>query len=199
MTINEALARHRYALILILALALFGAVGYGLAHRPPSLELTVLPPQPTPLPTPVPTPGPIRCHVVGPVNAPGVYALPFGSRVQDALQAAGGPTADADLERLNLAAVVQDQDQIIVPRRTVGLMPGTSPAVRGPSTDLVNVNTADNETLQTLPGIGPALAGRIIDYRNANGPFDTIESLVEVKGIGTATLEKLRLLITVGP
>lgn len=159
----------------------------------------MLPPQPTPLPTPLPTPGPLCCHVVGPVNSPGVYTLPPGSRVQDALQAAGGPTADADLERLNLAAVVQDQDQIIVPRRTMGLTPGSSPSVRGSSIDLVNVNTADSETLQTLPGIGPVLAGRIIDYRNAHGPFDTVESLMEVKGIGAATLEKLRLLITLGP
>jgi competence protein ComEA len=147
----------------------------------------------------VSTPGPIRCHVVGPVNLPGVYILSPGSRVQDALQAAGGPTVEADLEQLNLAAVVQDQDQIIVPRHTMGLAPGSSSSVQGSSTDLVNVNTADNETLQTLPGIGPVLAGRIIDYRNTHGPFGTIDSLVEVKGIGAATLEKLRPLITLGP
>jgi competence protein ComEA len=184
---------------LILLLSLVGAVGYGLAHRPPSLKLTVLPPQPTPLPTPLLTAGPVRFHIVGPVNAPGVYTLPPNSRVQDALQAAGGPTADADLEQLNLAAVVQDQDQIIVPRRIMGLAPGTSSPVRGLGANLVNVNTADSETLQTLPGIGPVLAGRIIDYRNEHGPINSIESLVEVKGIGEATLEKLRLLITLGP
>jgi competence protein ComEA len=196
---NEALARYRYVLFFIIALALVGAAGYGLAHRPPPLNFTVLPPPPTPLPTPAPTAAPVRCHVVGAVNAPGVYSLPPGSLVQDAIQSAGGPAADANLEQLNLAAVIQDQEQIVVPQRQAASAPGAPDAPEGSATGLVNINTADSETLQTLPGIGPALAGRIIDYRDEHGPFVTVDDLTAVKGIGEATLEKLRPLITVGP
>jgi competence protein ComEA len=189
---NAALARYRYLLFLIVALALIGAVGYGLAHRPPPLTLAVLPPPPTPLPTATPSPAPLHCHVVGPVNAPGVYTLPPGATVQDAIRAAGGPSADADLERLNLAVVVQGQQQIVVPRRQVA--PG---APGGTGSGLLDINAADSETLQTLPGIGPVLAGRIIEYRDEHGPFATVDDLINVKGIGQATLEKLRPLIAV--
>jgi competence protein ComEA len=82
----------------------------------------------------------------------------------------------------------------VVPRRSTD-----SNALDGPSAGLVNINTAGSETLQTLPGIGPALAGRIIDYRDAHGPFVAVEDLLNVKGIGEVTLEKLRPLISVGP
>jgi competence protein ComEA len=190
---NEMLGRYRYVLFFVVALALIGAVGYGLAHRPPPVTFTVLPPPPTPLPAPTPTAAPLRFHVIGAVNVPGVYTLPPGACVQDAIQAAGGASAEADLMRLNLAAEVQDQQQIIVPGPQVGGAPGV------PGGGLVNVNTADSETLQTLPGIGPATAEKIIAYREENGPFVTVEDIVNVKGIGEATLEKLRPLITVGP
>jgi competence protein ComEA len=196
---NEALARYRYVLLFIIALALIGAIGYGLAHRPPPLTFSVLPPQPTPLPTPVPTAAPIRCHVVGAVNTPGVYTLPPGARVQDAVQAAGGASADADLQRLNLAAAVQDQQQVVVLRQQAVTTPGTTDASEEPGTGLVNINAADSETLQTLPGIGPVMADRIIEYRDEHGPFPTVEDLINVKGIGEVTLEKLRPLVTVGP
>lgn len=189
---NVALARYRYLLFFVIALALAGAVGYGLLHRPPPLTFTVLPPQPTPLPTPTPSAAPVRCHVVGPVSAPGVYTLPPGARVQDALRAAGGATGEADLERLNLAAVIQDQQQIVVPKRQATPLPGAG-------TGLVNVNTAGSETLQTLPGVGPVIADRIIAYREAHGLFATIDDLIAVKGVGEMTLEKLRPLIIVGP
>jgi len=186
-------------LFLILALALIGAVGYGLAHRPPPIVLTVLPPQPTPLPTPKPTAAPVRCHVVGAVDAPGVYTLPPGALVQDAIQMAGGPREDADLEQLNLAAEIQDQEQIVVPRRSANVRPDTPGTPGGSDEGLVNINTADSDTLQTLPRIGPVLAERIIEYRDEHGPFVDVADLVLVKGIGEATLEQLRPLITSGP
>jgi competence protein ComEA len=184
------LARYRYVLFASLMLALAGAVGYGLAHRPPVLVLTVLPPPPTALPTGTPIAGPSCCHVVGAVSAPGVYTLPPGARVRDAIRAAGGATADADLERVNLATLVQDQQQIVVPN----LAKSTSGAEGGA---LVDVNVADGATLQTLPGIGPVMAERIIAYREAHGRFHTLEDLIQVKGIGEATLEKLRPWITI--
>ena len=189
---DATLTRYRYVLLVALAVAFIVAVGYGLAHRPPPLVLTVLPPPPTPLPTATLTAAPLRCHVVGQVNAPGVYTLPPGARIQDALQAAGGPTADADLDAINLAAAVQDQQQIIVPRRPVA-------SSRGTPTALVNINTADSATLQTLPGIGPVMADRIVAYRQEHGPFAALDDLLNVKGIGPATLDKLRPLITLGP
>ena len=190
---NEALARYRYVLFSIIALALIGAVGYGLAHRPPPVAFTVLPPLPTSLPTPLPTAAPVRFHILGPVDAPGVYTLPPGAQIQDAIEAAGGASADADLERLNLSAVVEDQQQIIVPRQGAGDAPGVGGGA------LININSADSETLQILPGIGPATADKIIAYREEYGPFATVDDIVNVSGIGPATLEKLRPLISVGP
>jgi competence protein ComEA len=190
---NAVLERYRYGVFLVTALALAGAVGYGLANRPPDVTLEVLPPPPTPLPTLTPSAAPVRVHVVGPVNAPGVYTLPPGALVGDAVQAAGGATDEADLARLNLAAVLQDQQQVVVPSQQAGGAPG---AMGG---GLVNINTASSEALQTLPGVGPATAEKIIAYREENGPFVVIDDIINVKGIGEATLEKLRPLITVGP
>ena len=182
---NAVLTRYRYALFTLLVLVLAGAVGYGLAHRPPALVLTVLPPPPTALPTCTPTAGPSCCHIIGAVHMPGVYTLPRGARVRDAIQVAGGATDDADLGRVNLAALVQDQQQIVIPA-LVSVEPGTG------GDALVDVNVADCETLQTLPGIGPVMAERIITYRETHGQFNTLEDLIQVKGIGEATLEKLR-------
>lgn len=191
--------RHRYVVFLILTIALAGAVGYGLVHRPRPLVLNVLPPQPTSLPTPRPTAASVRCHVVGAVRTPGVYTLPPGALVQDAILAAGGPSDDADLERLNLATTVQDQEQIIVPKRSVTLRFDAPMTIVESDDGLVNINTADSERLQTLPRIGPVLAERVINYRQEHGPFTTVDDLILVKGIGEATLERLRPLTTVGP
>ncbi len=190
---NEALERYRYGVFLVVALALAGAVGYGLANRPPDVTLTVLPPPSTPLPTLAPSAAPVRVHVLGAVNEPGVYTLPPALLVRDAIEAAGGASADADLERLNLAAVLQDQQQVIVPSQQAGAAPGS------PGGGLVNINTADSEILQILPSIGPATAEKIIAYRDENGPFLTVDDIIGVKGIGDVTLEKLRPLISVGP
>jgi len=172
----------------LLVVVLVAGVVYGLTHRPSAAAITVLPPPPTPLPTAVPTPGPVRVYVSGAIVSPGVYVLPAGASVAEAVEAAGGPLAEADLGRINLAQIVQDQDQVHVP--STG---GVAPQVGG----RVNINQADSLTLQTLPGIGPAMAERIIAYRQENGPFTTVEDILNVKGIGPATLEKLRDLITV--
>jgi competence protein ComEA len=185
---------------MILGAALVGAIAFGLTRRPSPLFLNVLPPQPTAIPAPTPTAGMVRFHIVGPVTAPGVYTLPTGALVQDALQAAGGPTADADVERLNLAEQIQDQQQIIVPRRmTVPTPRPEDVRTKGIEIDLlVDINTANSEMLQELPGIGPVLAGRIINYRDENGDFTDVEELTNVNGIGDKTMDKLRPLIIVG-
>lgn len=143
----------------------------------------------------------ITVHVVGEVNHPGVYELPTGSRINDAIHAAGGMNARARPELLNLAAPISDGQQIFLPSEadsTASQPPGLS-AVGSPAPEsvggLININRADAETLTRLPGIGPALAGRIIDFRESNGPFTSVEELDEVSGIGPVLVSKIKDLV----
>jgi competence protein ComEA len=167
--------------------------------RPRPIVISTPAPTPTPMPLPTPTPAPLRVYVTGAVRQPDVYVLPPGSIVKDAVEAAGGPASDADLDRLNMALQLADQQHVHVPRQgesTTTLSP-TSPANLGDPSALVNINTASLEELDTLPGIGPAIAQRIVEYRTANGPFETIEELMLVQGIGPATFAKLQERIVV--
>jgi competence protein ComEA len=144
-----------------------------------------------------PTPGPIRVHVSGEVAHPGVYALGRDSIVQAAIHAAGGPTAAAELTQINLAAKLHDGQQVFVP--PANQKPGQvvelseAPVLNaGPtSPGRININRAGASELELLPGIGPSLAAKIIEYREANGPFQTPQDLVDVAGIGPAKLEDL--------
>lgn len=130
-------------------------------------------------------------HVVGAVVEPGIVELPLGARVVDAIASAGGPTDDADLAGVNLARVLADGEQLHVPR--VGEAPPAAPGGAAPAADgRVNLNTADAAALETLPGVGPAIAARIIAWRDANGPFRSVDELTAVSGIGERTLEGLR-------
>lgn len=137
-------------------------------------------------------------HVAGAVARPGVTELPAGARVTDAIEAAGGATEGADLDALNLAAPVVDGQQVYVPEQGEAAppSPAATPAGSG-ATGMVNLNTADASTLESLPGIGPALAQRIIDHRSEHGPFPSVEALTDVAGIGPAILDQLRDLVTV--
>lgn len=146
-------------------------------------------------------------HVVGQVHRPGVVRLPAGSRVDDALRAAGGATRSADLALVNLARPVSDGEQIHVPKpgetpspppvvppaATSGGAKGAPPAASGP----VNLNTASESDLDSLPGVGPVLAARIIQWRTTNGRFTSVDDLGEVSGIGDKLLAQLRPLVTV--
>ncbi|MGB7875510.1 MAG: ComEA family DNA-binding protein [Anaerolineales bacterium] len=155
---------------------------------------------------PAPTPEPLRVHVAGAVVRPGVYDLEDGSRVTDAVEAAGGFVVEADQNAINLAAFLEDGERLDIPyvagfvaledQGFVVVTEGTPSPLAGE--ELVNINTASIEELDRLPGIGQTTAIRIIDYRTANGPFATIEDIVNVSGIGTATFEELKDLITVG-
>lgn len=137
--------------------------------------------------------GAIYVHILGAVARPGLYELRDGDRAVDAVAAAGGFLETADQAQLNLARFVVDGEQIVVP--VVGETP---PAAPGTTADgLVNINTADSATLETLPRVGPALAERIIDWREANGSFATVDDLRNVSGIGDKTFEGLRDLVTV--
>jgi competence protein ComEA len=147
---------------------------------------------------PPPTLSPVNVHVVGAVRTPGVYQLPRGSIVQDALAAAGGPASEANLAAINLAAGLSDSQQVYVP--FVGETPqavqrqGSSGLAVGGS--LLNVNTASAPELERLPGIGPSLAQAIIEYREDKGPFQRPQDLLEVPGIGPAKLAQIEDLIT---
>lgn len=143
--------------------------------------------------------GSVVVDVAGEVRHPGVRELPAGSRVTDAIDAAGGLTRRADTSALNLARVLVDGEQVLVGASGAGSgVPGseTSATPLASGTSLVSINTATSEQLDLLPGIGPVLAQAIIDYRTQNGPFATIEQLLEVSGIGDATYADLQALVT---
>lgn len=136
-------------------------------------------------------------HICGEVAVPGVYELEAGSRVYDALTAAGGFTEQADTDFYNLALEVTDGMQIVVPgvQETHSGMPEPS----GSQTDgKVNLNTATSEMLQSLPGIGESRARDIIVYREQHGGFKSTEQIMEVSGIKNAVYEKIKDLVTVG-
>lgn len=165
-----------------------------LASRPPRGEAIAL--------FPPPTSAPIFVHVEGAVAQPGVYTLPFGSRVQDAITAAGGTLEGADLASVNLVTLLEDGTKLTIP-----FMPTESPTSAPQdfsraqptitTSSLININTADQATLETLPKIGPSLARAIIEYRQAHGPFKKIEDIMDVPGIGEKIFELIRNLITV--
>jgi competence protein ComEA len=151
------------------------------------------------LPDAGPTAAPVMVHILGAVARPGLYQLVAGARAIDAVAAAGGLTADADEAQLNLARFVSDGEQIYVPKlgeAAPAPVTGTAASPGAPAAP-VNINTADSAALESLPGVGPALAQRIIAFRDANGPFATVDDLLDVSGIGDKTLDGFRDGITV--
>jgi competence protein ComEA len=197
-TMKEWLEQYRVGLLVALVAAvLTGLVAFRfLKPNPGPLRLETVTPPPTPSPEATPTPRPLRVYVSGAVQVPEVYALPPDSIVKDALTAAGGPSAEADLDRINLASPLADGQHVYVPHLGEEDPPVQPPSSQRSGSLLVNINTADAATLETLPGIGPTIAGSIIDYRQANGPFGRIEEIVDVSGIGPATFEKIKELIS---
>jgi competence protein ComEA len=146
------------------------------------------------------SPQPLRVYVSGAVAQPGVVTLPADSLLAAALAAAGGAADDADLEGVNLAASLADNQHIIVPRYTPTPLPAKPVVATAlPNAILVNINTATAAELEMLPHIGPTMAQRIIAYREAHGPFARIEDLQEVEGIGPRRYADLAPLIAVEP
>lgn len=163
------------------------------------------------------TPQMIGAYISGAVARPGLYMLPAGSRVQDLVLAAGGATGNADMEQVNLAARITDEEHITISRKgdtqaapvTPQLAPrptattvksrATAAPTKAATTAKVNINRASAQEMEVLPGIGPVISARIVAYREANGPFTTVDDLEKVAGIGKATLARLRELVTVGP
>lgn len=149
-------------------------------------------------------PGSILVHVDGAVRKPGLFALPEGARVADAVEAAGGPREVADLRAVNLAEALVDGQKLEVPRKgedppaTTSASPVTPMPSPGETTGAtVDLNSADQAALETLPEVGPVTATAILEYRDQSGGFSTVEELLEVNGIGPATLEAIRPFATV--
>ncbi|MCY3833450.1 MAG: ComEA family DNA-binding protein [Chloroflexi bacterium] len=182
--------------VIFLALATLIALG-GVAlllSRPEPIHITIMPPEPTATPAPTATPRPILIYVTGEVTRPGTtHLLPNGSRVSDALAAAGGFTELANKTLVNLAGLLRDGDHVHVPSSEPRNVDIDLPTPSGGA--LVRINSATQEELETLPRIGPVAASRIIQYREQVSPFASLADLDEVPGIGPATLEGLRELI----
>lgn len=191
------LERYRGVLVFAVVVLALTAVILFQALRPAPQSILLSTATPLPSPAATTTPHPLRVYVSGAVHQPDVYLLSPDSIVKDAILAAGGAAADADLDRINLALPLADGQHVYVPQQ------GEAPLLLSPragsplSGDRVNINTADEAALESLPGIGPALAQRILDYRKVHGPFARIEDIMEVSGIGPGTFEDIRDLITI--
>lgn len=192
-------------LVVLLALLLGGAGLWYVRSLPRPVQLRT---EPVPLAVPAPGPGSaspsptvLLVDVAGWVRRPGVYEFREGARIVDAIEAAGGARPGAALEMLNLAAPLADGTQVLVVKAGAAPAPApgapAAPGAAGAPGGLVNVNTASATELEALPGIGEVIAQRIIDHRTANGPFASVEELLEVSGIGEAILGSIRELVTV--
>jgi len=173
-------------LLVVVGVLLFRHVGGGGAARP-----TVEPLRPGR--RAAPAVAQVVVDVVGAVRRPGLYHLRQGTRIADAVALAGGSTAKADLALVNLAAPLADGEQVVVPTRGSAAA-GAAGGPASPSAP-VDLNTATPEQLDALPGIGPATAAKIIAFRQAHGPFHSVDELDGVPGIGPARIEQLKGLV----
>jgi competence protein ComEA len=177
--------RYKGLLVVALVAAVLAGGGLVAARQASPAPLTIQAAVATPS-----APVPIKVHVTGAVISPGVYTFKNGDRVEDAIAAAGGPTAAGNPNALNLAARLTDGQQVAVPRLGE---PTPPPAA---ATRKISINTASLAELDTLPGIGPATGQKIIDHRTRNGPFQRIEDLLDLKLVPASTFDQIKDLIT---
>jgi competence protein ComEA len=185
--VSDFLHRHRWLVFLAASAPILAGIALLLADRlaeprPLQIDLATVPAED------------LRVYVTGAVRAPGVYPLVEGDRWIDALQAAGGPSDDADLAAVDLARRARDEDTIAVPR--LGQGAAVAGATQGP---LIDLNAADADELSTLPGIGEVRAAAIIASREADGPFASVDELLERDLIPVSVYEQVADLVTVGP
>ena len=176
--------------LLVLVVAALGGTMYGYYTEQETLALdagTEPPPEP---------PRSVTVYVSGEVKKPGLVTLPEGKRVADAVNEVGGVIETADIDRVNMAALLEDGMQIRVPENQRFGNRAATPV--GKDADgLININTASEKELQELPGIGPAMSARIVEYREANGNFKKVEDIKKIRGIGNAKFEKLKDKVTI--
>jgi len=183
--VQDLLERYRWFIAALFAVPLILGIAFLLSERlngpqPLEIDLADVPAEE------------IRVYVAGAVQRPGVYPLTDGDRWIDALEAAGGPTADANLAAVDLARRARDEDTILVPSLSGADVASASQA------SLVDINTASAAILETLPGIGEVRAGRIIDSRERDGPFASADELLERDLISLSVFEEIADLVTVG-
>jgi competence protein ComEA len=191
-----------YMLVGLLAGFILAGGGFILISMPSGKPIALLP---------APTKAPIEVHVVGAVVRPGLYSLPEGSRIQDAIDAAGGLLSQSDANSINLAAKVEDGQQLEIGNGAGVAAPAggtakpgapftviaTQPSGGTSSGDQIDINSASLAELETLPGIGPTTAQNIINYRTQHGAFAQIEDIMNVPGIGPSTFDAIQDLIYV--
>jgi competence protein ComEA len=182
--VSDQLERYRWLVVALLSVPLLSGIAYLLNERLDD-------PAPLRIDDTQPVPIDMRVYIAGAVLNPGVYPAQEGDRWIDALEAAGGPTENADLNAVNLSKRVQDEDQIFVPSLSSAVVAGAS---RSP---LVNINTAAADQLESLPGIGPARARSIISSRESTGPFASVDDLLARKVIPESVVAEITPLITV--
>ena len=187
------------AFSVVLTIAILFIV-YLLTRTPPNAPIEIHPPPPTPTRGPTATPAPLSVYVTGAVKQPGMVQVESGARVQDAIDAAGGAIADANLENYNLAAALFDGQHLQVPAVGETVPPAAQPGETGGTTaQPININSATAEELIALPGVGEATAAKIVTHRQEHGPFTTIEEIMDVPGIGEGKFNGFKDMITVGP
>jgi competence protein ComEA len=175
------------ALAILLLVAGKLLTGSAPARPVPTFRAAAAPPAPPPQ---------LVIDVAGAVRRPGLYRLPQGSRIADAVARAGGATGKAALDGVNLAAPLADGEQVVVPARIPGAASTAASSVSGaPSSGPVSLSTATAEQLDALPGIGPVTAQKIVDYRTQHGAFHSVDELDAISGIGPAKLDQLRGLV----
>jgi competence protein ComEA len=190
---------RRRVLVAAGCLALLLFAGSKLLARPQT-SAGLAPPAAAPTETAAAAPAAVVVDVVGAVRRPGLYRLPQGARIADAVSRAGGATRKADVALINLAAPLADGEQVVVPRRGTAALgtpaaAGGSSASGAPSGGPVHLSTATLDQLDSLPGIGPVTAQKILDYRQQHGAFTSVDELDAVPGIGPVRLDKLKDLV----
>jgi competence protein ComEA len=177
-------------IVAVVVLALAGRVLLrpGTASAPPPIRVA-------PRAAAAPRTAQLYVDVVGAVRRPGLYRVHTGARVADAVARAGGPTGKADVELVNLAALVADGEQVVVPQRGATVGAGAGAGATSAPSGPVHLNSATLEQLDALPGVGPVTAQKIVDYRTQHGGFGSVDELDAVPGIGPARLADLRPLV----
>lgn len=183
-------AASQIALVLAIVIGVAGGTYYLVQNSPSNDGVQLILPADTPTPSVT-----FKVYVSGAVRNPDVYEFDEGDRLRDAIMAAGGFTEDANQDALNLAARLKDEDHWRIPRLGEEVSQETSTVQGANLSGKININSADIETLKRLTGIGDAKAQAIISYRETNGPFSSIEELVNVSGIGDKTLDVFRDMI----